>query len=311
MYSVLFLTIIFLSSCEDNGINDVVNCIIKDGSALMSSSSNHNNNIKGKIVPSSPFSGPESLMVLLNECFTTSHDKYEYRVCPFHNITQKRIVGNAWNLLGTYSNWFDNEGPDFKYRSTLYIGPQCGNDLNTSVVLEFVCSDISRDTIVQDYALAIIDDVLHCKYTMQLSVPLPCSLLDSNCNSFEINVDDYDTAAISTTNGWGIDSKDRDDGTLYPVPTSEAQDTYTSTEAAPLLPSEPTSSFISSNKCDRFDDLAIESIALRLARIEESLLVLTDAVRYSWRATGSFFDPAHGYSAGNDGMGNFDDFVDY
>lgn len=45
-------------------------------------------------------SGPEALFSLNGHCFLASVDRYEYSVCPFQNITQRRVIGPSATLLG-------------------------------------------------------------------------------------------------------------------------------------------------------------------------------------------------------------------
>lgn len=54
------------------------------------------------------FSGPEAFRPLLGQCWTTSSGGYEYKLCPFQNVTQK-AVGRTHNLfhgiLGSVDTW--------------------------------------------------------------------------------------------------------------------------------------------------------------------------------------------------------------
>jgi hypothetical protein len=56
-------------------------------------------------VPSANFYGPESLLSLSQRCFLENFDRYEYQICPFHNITQKRVMGSHVTLLGVWGFW--------------------------------------------------------------------------------------------------------------------------------------------------------------------------------------------------------------
>jgi hypothetical protein len=44
--------------------------------------------------------GPEGLYFLNGLCFLATADRYEYSVCPFQNITQRRLIGSSNSLLG-------------------------------------------------------------------------------------------------------------------------------------------------------------------------------------------------------------------
>lgn len=52
-----------------------------------------------------PFTGPSSLYFLTNRCFMTSAERWEFFVCPFHNVTQRRVLGAKLNLLGVWGQW--------------------------------------------------------------------------------------------------------------------------------------------------------------------------------------------------------------
>ena len=56
----------------------------------------------------SNFTGPTQLLYLVGQCFSYSSDKYEYRVCPFDNITQHEKVwhSGAYNgVIGVWKEW--------------------------------------------------------------------------------------------------------------------------------------------------------------------------------------------------------------
>ena len=44
--------------------------------------------------------GPKALFLLNKYCFLTSIDRYEYSICLFQNITQRRLIGSSTTLLG-------------------------------------------------------------------------------------------------------------------------------------------------------------------------------------------------------------------
>lgn len=51
--------------------------------------------------PYSISTGPQALLILNGHCFNAHAERYEYSVCPFQNVTQRRIVGTRATLLGT------------------------------------------------------------------------------------------------------------------------------------------------------------------------------------------------------------------
>ena len=48
----------------------------------------------------SPMYGPNKLYILNGQCFNTSIEKFEYKVCPFQNATQGRITATRPQLAG-------------------------------------------------------------------------------------------------------------------------------------------------------------------------------------------------------------------
>lgn len=122
------------------------------------------------IIPD-PLSGPESLYFLNGLCFVKSIDRFEYSVCPFQNITQRRITGQYGNTLGTWGSWIidDTSGPkDFrvmKYND----GKSCGESkVDTTLILE--CGN-------EDFDVLSANDSVFCKYIIKLGIPIACSLL--------------------------------------------------------------------------------------------------------------------------------------
>lgn len=41
--------------------------------------------------PARPFAGPEAYRTLQGRCWTITSNGYEYKLCPFHNVTQKAV----------------------------------------------------------------------------------------------------------------------------------------------------------------------------------------------------------------------------
>lgn len=45
-----------------------------------------------------PFSGPDVFRPLVGQCWTTTSGGYEYKLCPYRNVTQK-AVGRSHNIF--------------------------------------------------------------------------------------------------------------------------------------------------------------------------------------------------------------------
>jgi hypothetical protein len=126
------------------------------------------------VVPD-PISGPESLHFLNGVCFNKLVDRFEYNVCPFQNITQRRITGNYPTILGVWGSWQDASGiqqanqiVDFKTMN--YVeGKSCGESkVDTKLILE--CEHNGEFEIIS------VDDSTFCTYVVKLGLPMACSL---------------------------------------------------------------------------------------------------------------------------------------
>jgi len=65
------------------------------------------NDMKSTKTLASNFSGPNDLRHLLGKCYLYSSDKYNFRVCPFDNITQhEKLHTNGYNgVIGVWKEW--------------------------------------------------------------------------------------------------------------------------------------------------------------------------------------------------------------
>jgi N-acetylglucosamine-1-phosphate transferase gamma subunit len=69
----------------------------------------NNREFKSAKTHASNFSGPSDLEHLLGKCFLYSNDKYNYRVCPFDNVTQHEKLWQGFNgyngIIGIWKEW--------------------------------------------------------------------------------------------------------------------------------------------------------------------------------------------------------------
>ena len=149
------------------------------------------------------FTGPETLLFMKGSCFIQSFDRYEYSICPFYNITEKRISGLKSSLLGIWKEWdieinqqqningntedihnhanmtnHNDNLPlihselDYYYKQRYNDGKLCSNDKNHSnVILQFECNYPNKITIIS------VEDTDMCEYKIRLGLPISCSLL--------------------------------------------------------------------------------------------------------------------------------------
>lgn len=53
--------------------------------------------------------GPQYLSILNTQCYFVSVDRFEYSLCPFQNVTQRRVTGGKPTLLGVWGTWTEPE----------------------------------------------------------------------------------------------------------------------------------------------------------------------------------------------------------
>jgi hypothetical protein len=158
---------------------------------------NHNSDIE-YYPPKNSFNGPENLVFLSKRCFLDSFDRWEYQICPFHNITQRRVMshGGPATLLGVWGYWNTYEGKvnitrafsdgeqiieeRKAFTSMEYIdGPVCpgfeekGEPL-TSTTLILRCG-LQYDSWKILTSENVKNDKI-CQYKIELATPLPCAV---------------------------------------------------------------------------------------------------------------------------------------
>lgn len=121
--------------------------------------------------------GPEALFYLNGMCFETSVDRYLYRVCPFQNVTMRRITASRATLIGHWMEWSD----DFRTQQ-FSMGQSCGGKTRTAAVLMQCLSphDV-RTNAVKSFPTLPTDAVKEegsCHHSFILELPLACRLLE-------------------------------------------------------------------------------------------------------------------------------------
>jgi len=161
------------------------------------------------VVPA-PRSGPESLSFLSGACFTNSFDRYEYTVCPFQNVTQRRNSAVKPVLVGLWGHWRTTQSPlhidkgektkpksrygdvspttestpvepsaattlvepDVRYYNIMEYthGRNCGVDGDSTVTVYLQCEHSGFEVIS-------LDSESTCAYSLTLGLPIACNLL--------------------------------------------------------------------------------------------------------------------------------------
>lgn len=167
--SILLSLWLSILLCMVSGQIATTNVKIVDGIDKLSSSEDNN---LDAVIPEA-LSGPESLYFLNGLCFMKSIERFEYNVCPFQNVTQRRITGNYPTILGVWGNWVEPRGGTNQiktYKTMNYIdGKSCG-DGTVDTKLELECGHDGPFDVLG------VDDSAFCSYSIRLGVPLACSL---------------------------------------------------------------------------------------------------------------------------------------
>eukprot|EP00942_MAST-04A_sp_MAST-4A-sp1_P002161 g2161.t1 len=92
-------------------------------------------------------STPSDFLHLDGKCFSENIGRYEYKVCPFRNITQldKQTTWNPfYGILGLWGNWKDEdiENSEDAFKVQVYNdGTPCGGNIKRKVQVNLVCSE--------------------------------------------------------------------------------------------------------------------------------------------------------------------------
>jgi hypothetical protein len=144
---------------------------IVDGTDKISGSG-HDSGIQ--YISPDPFTGPEYMASLNGLCFTASADRFEYSVCPFHNITQRRVTGGRPTLLGVWGDWESTNNGDI-HRMLFFRGQACGQGTRKATV-EVIPNSADDFRVDPDS----IDESPACHFNLRFHVPFPSELLAFN-----------------------------------------------------------------------------------------------------------------------------------
>jgi hypothetical protein len=87
---------------------------------------------KLEYVEPDPMYGPNSLSFLQGACFMGSFDRYDYTVCPFQNVTQKRTTAMKPTLIGIWGNWKTTSSPIHAQKGQQKVKEGRGRNRNTA-----------------------------------------------------------------------------------------------------------------------------------------------------------------------------------
>lgn len=138
-----------------------------------------------------PFSGTINLSFLEGSCHSILEDRWEYTVCPYQNVTSKRIMAQKTNLLGVWGHWTSKQSEEStsrKYPIMEYTDGQGCNgedsfltgekslrdDKETHASVTLICSSDDRK-IDHIHVLSVSES--DCHYQFELGLPISCGLL--------------------------------------------------------------------------------------------------------------------------------------
>ncbi|XP_054153901.1 N-acetylglucosamine-1-phosphotransferase subunit gamma-like [Oppia nitens] len=128
------------------------------------------NDLKAKSQPS-VFSGPEEIQYLLDMCFVYSTDKYDYRLCPFKNMTQHerpQTVHSYNGVIGVWKQWsVVNNSFD---RLVFTDGDDCGHTDRSAQML-WICN---RDMNLTDERIVGVKEPKRCYYEILFASYFGC-----------------------------------------------------------------------------------------------------------------------------------------
>ena len=156
--------------------------ILDDKTFDYSSRSSFKEDIHAKFSEVQPFQfyGPPTLGFLDGMCIKHEVGRFEYTICPFQNITNKRVSSHRISLLGRWDGWspFGSDDPTLFYNYSLMQygrGDACGGDTKTATLV-LGCGELYSKVEVVD----VDENIGPCDYSIVLGLPIHCSLLLGN-----------------------------------------------------------------------------------------------------------------------------------
>lgn len=120
--------------------------------------------------PEGTLYGPEALFFLNGQCFSTTLDRYLYTVCPFQNVTMRRITASRATLIGYWKEW--GEGYTSQFFSA---GQPCGVKTRTAEV-KISCGPSDDMSPIRVPASSITEEG-SCHHIFTLNLLIACRLL--------------------------------------------------------------------------------------------------------------------------------------
>ena len=130
-----------------------------------------------------PAVGPVAMSVLRLSCYELQKDRFEYSICPFVNVTQRRVISSVPVLLGMWGGIYYNDRGSLiqEYQN----GHHCKGTLMYRSVVRFTC-DGDTEALEEEMLPALVDvstDEEGCTVTATLATPFPCVLLRTDQGS--------------------------------------------------------------------------------------------------------------------------------
>ncbi|XP_015784587.1 N-acetylglucosamine-1-phosphotransferase subunit gamma-like [Tetranychus urticae] len=165
----LVTTVITLINSVENLVNPVPIRIVSEQSTRLSSTPSPKS--LATVKPPANFSGPSALRLLENQCFTYLDELYQYRFCPFRNVTQHETTSNWSRFEGVLGIWSgewsigNNTFLSMKYRDGDLCSSKTGQ-IRRRVKVYPICGASNRLLNASEPDL--------CRYEMYFETPLIC-----------------------------------------------------------------------------------------------------------------------------------------
>ncbi|OQV25299.1 putative N-acetylglucosamine-1-phosphotransferase subunit gamma [Hypsibius exemplaris] len=150
--------------------------------------------------PPAEFTGPEHFRSLIGTCFTLQKANFQYKLCPFQNITQKETVyslgrSKFHGILGVWHDWIVQ---DFRFSGWKMLhGDDCGKKGPRSTKVIFECGNTA--------VLSDATEPEQCRYEVTLKLPQAC---------FPDSLLVYPTLTAESQREWDYLEGERENGEL-------------------------------------------------------------------------------------------------
>ena len=107
-------------------------------------------------------------------------ENFEYQLCPFHNVTQRRLMAQSWQLLGVWNKWKHQGGGESKGGAMMFTSDNSCAGEERSVQVNIHCLSPSAyppaSSPDNGFFIIAVDESEACRHVIEFKTPLPCVL---------------------------------------------------------------------------------------------------------------------------------------